>query len=149
MERQVDEVADRLHSAAIHVLRRAVDEDAASGLSRARLSALSVVVFRGPLTLGELAAAEGVRSATMTGIVHGLVGDGLVRRRPSPADGRAVLIDATARGRRLLNRARARRIDLVAARLADLSATELELVARATELVEERFGVRPWRPVDR
>jgi DNA-binding MarR family transcriptional regulator len=85
----------------------------------------------------------------MTGIVHGLVGNGLVRRRPSPADGRAVLIDATARGRRLLNRARARRIDLVAARLADLSATELELVARATELVEERFGVRPWRPVDR
>jgi DNA-binding MarR family transcriptional regulator len=149
MDRQVDEVADRLHSAAIHVLRRAVEEDAASGLSRARLSALSVVVFRGPLTLGELAAAEGVRSATMTGIVHGLVGDGLVRRRPSPADGRAVLIDATARGRRLLNRARARRIDLVAARLADLSATELELVARATQLVEERFGVRPWRPVDR
>jgi DNA-binding MarR family transcriptional regulator len=149
MERQVDEVADRLHSAAIHVLRRAVDEDAATGLSRARLSALSVVVFRGPLTLGELAAVEGVRSATMTGIVHGLVGDGLVRRRPSPADGRAVLVDATARGRRLLNRARARRIDLVAARLADLSASELELVARATELVEERFGMRPWRPVSR
>jgi DNA-binding MarR family transcriptional regulator len=149
MESQVDEVADRLHSAAIHVLRRAADEDAASGLSRARLSALSVVVFRGPLTLGELAAAEGVRSATMTGIVHGLVGAGLVRRRPSPADGRAVLVDATARGRQVLNRARGRRIDLVAARLADLSARELEVVARATELLEERFGVRPWTPVDR
>jgi hypothetical protein len=59
MERQVDEVADRLHSAAIHVLRRAGDEDAASGLSRARLSALSVVVFRGPLTLGDLAGPRG------------------------------------------------------------------------------------------
>lgn len=149
MDRQVDEVADRLHSAAIHLLRRAADEDAGSGLSRARLSALSVVVFRGPLTLGELAAAEGVRSATMTGIVHGLVGDGLVRRRPSPADGRAVLVEATARGRRLLNRARARRIDLVAARLADLNSTDLALLARAAELVEERFGLRPWRPVDR
>jgi DNA-binding MarR family transcriptional regulator len=149
MDRQVVEVADRLHSVAIHVLRRAAEEDAASGLTRARLSALSVVVFGGPLTLGDLADAEGVRSATMTGIVHGLVGDGLVRRRPSPADGRSVLIEPTARGRRLLNRARVRRIDHVAARLADLSAAELELVARAAELVEERFEVRPWRPVDR
>jgi DNA-binding MarR family transcriptional regulator len=149
MQGQVDEVADRLHSAAIHLLRRAAGEDAASGLSRARLSALSVVVFRGPLTLGELADAEGVRSATMTGIVRGLVGDALVRRRPSPEDGRAVLLDATPKGRRLLNRARARRIGLVAARLSDLSETELALVARAAELVEERFGARPWRPVDR
>jgi DNA-binding MarR family transcriptional regulator len=149
MERQVDEVADRLHSAAIHLLRRAAEEDASSGLSRARLSALSVVVFRGPLTLGELAGAEGVRSATMTGIVHGLAGEGLVRRRPSPVDGRAVLVEATARGRRLLNRARVARIDLVAARLADVSEVDLEVLARAAALLEERFGVRPWRPADR
>src|SRR2546423_6725097 len=149
MARQVQEVADLLHSAAIHLLRRAREQDRAASMSPARVSALSVVVFRGPLTLGELAAAEGVRSATMTGIVHGLVRAGLVRRRPSPADGRAVLVDATAKGRRLLNRARGRRIDLVAAHLADLSASELEVVARATELVEERFGVRPWTPVDR
>src|SRR5437763_16990914 len=118
MSRQVEEVADLLHSAAIHLLRRAQEQDRPARISPARLSALSVVVFRGPLTLGELAAAEGVRSATMTGIVHGLVRAGLVRRRPSPADGRPVLVDAAARGRRLLNPARGRRIDLVAAHLA-------------------------------
>lgn len=149
MPRQGVEVADLLHSAAIHLLRRAREQDEASGLSPARLSALSVVVFRGPLTLGELAAAEGVRSATMTGIVNGLEADRLVRRRPHSSDGRAVMIEATAAGRRLLERARARRIDLVASRLGDLSEQERELLWQAGELLEERLALRPWRPVER
>lgn len=135
------EVADRLHSAAIHLLRRAAEEDKAAGLSRARLSALSVVVFRGPLTLGELATAEGVRSATMTGIVNGLERDGLVRRRPHGRDKRSVNIEATGPGRRLLDRARARRIDHVVSKLDDLSDDELELLARAAELLDERFSL--------
>jgi DNA-binding MarR family transcriptional regulator len=134
------EVADRLHSAAIHLLRRAAEEDKAAGLSRARLSALSVVVFRGPLTLGELATAEGVRSATMTGIVNGLESDGLVRRRPHGRDKRSVNIEATGAGRRLLDRARARRIDHVVSKLDDLSSDDLELLARAAELLDERFS---------
>ncbi|MET0562556.1 MAG: MarR family transcriptional regulator [Gaiellaceae bacterium] len=134
------EVADRLHSAAIHLLRRAAEEDKAAGLSRARLSALSVVVFRGPLTLGELATAEGVRSATMTGIVNGLESDGLVRRRPHGRDKRSVNIEATGAGRRLLDRARARRIEHVVSKLDDLSDDDLELLARAAELLDERFS---------
>ena len=134
------EVADRLHSAAIHLLRRAAEEDRAAGQSRARLSALSVVVFRGPLTLGELATAEGVRSATMTGIVNGLESDGLVRRRPHGRDKRSVNIEATGSGRRLLDRARARRIGHVVSKLDDLSDDELELLARAAELLDERFS---------
>lgn len=137
-----NEVADRLHSAAIHLLRRAAEDDRAAGISRARLSALSVVVFRGPLTLGELAAAEAVRSATMSGIVNGLERDGLVRRRPHGRDRRAVNIEATAAGRRLLDRARSVRIDRVASRLDDLSAEELEVLARAAELLEDRFSAR-------
>jgi DNA-binding MarR family transcriptional regulator len=133
------EVADRLHSAAIHLLRRAAEEDRAAGLSRARLSALSVVVFRSPLTLGDLAAAEGVRSATMTGIVNGLERDGLVRRRPHGTDRRAVQVEATAAGRRLLDRARGKRLELIASKLADLSDAELDVLERAADLLEERF----------
>lgn len=140
MPRQVDEVADLLHSAAIHLLRRAREQDRATQISPARLSALSVAVFRGPLTLGELAAAEQVRSATMSGIVNGLEADGLVRRRPHAADGRAVQVEATAAGRRLLQRARTRRIERVAAKLADLSDEELALLRRAGELLETRFA---------
>ena len=142
MKTRKSEVADRLHSAAIHLLRRAAEEDRAAGLSRARLSALSVVVFRGPVTLGELAAAEGVRSATMTGIVNGLERDGLVRRRPHGTDRRAVQVEATPAGRRLLDRARARRLELVASKLADVSDADLDVLERAAELLEERFRLR-------
>jgi DNA-binding MarR family transcriptional regulator len=113
------------------------------------MSALSVVVFRGPLTLGELADAEGVRSATMTGIVNGLEVDGLVERRPHGRDRRSVLVEATASGRRVLARARGRRIDIVATRLAGLAEDDLELLARAARLVEERFALRPWQPLHR
>lgn len=142
MKTRKTEVADRLHSAAIHLLRRAAEEDRAAGLSRARLSALSVAVFRGPLTLGELAAAEGVRSATMTGIVNGLERDGLVRRRPHPIDRRAVSVEVTPAGRRLLERARARRIEHVAAKLEDLTEDDVDLLARAAQLIDERFSLR-------
>ena len=49
--------ADSLHSAAIHLLRKLRRIDAGSGLNAPRLSALSVIVFAGPLTLGQLANA--------------------------------------------------------------------------------------------
>jgi len=61
-------VADGLHSAAIHLLRRVRKQDTKTGEGPARLSALSVLVFGGPKTLGELAAAEQVRPPTMTRI---------------------------------------------------------------------------------
>jgi DNA-binding MarR family transcriptional regulator len=143
------DVADLIHSASIHVLRRAAERDAETGLTRARLSALSVVVFAGPLTLGALAEAEGVRPATMTNIVTALERDGLVRRKPNAADGRSVLIEATAAGIRALQRGRARRINEIAERLDDLDPDELALVWRAGELLEARFGARSWRPLER
>jgi len=141
-------VADLLHSASIHLLRNAREADRASGLTPARLSALSVVVFAGPLTLGALARAEGVRPATMTGIVRGLEADGLVRRRPHGRDARSVLVEATPKGTRLLTRARKERIDTIAERLGDLSGDDLEALWRAGELLETRFARRPWQPVE-
>jgi len=141
------EVADLLHSTAIHLLREAAEQDKAAGLSRARLSALSVAVFGGPLTLGALADAEHVRPATMTGIVSGLEQEGLVRRKKHGGDGRAVLVEATAAGKRLLARARGNRIDAIAERFEDLDADELDVLWQAGVLIEERFGGRPWRPL--
>ena len=143
------DVADLLHSASIHLLRRAREQDAETGLTPARLSALSVLVFRGPLTLGNLAAAEGVRPATMTNLVNALEADGLARRKPHGVDRRAVLVEATAAGRRVLERGRSRRIDAIAERLQDLGRDELELLWRAGQLLEERFALQPWRPLRR
>jgi DNA-binding MarR family transcriptional regulator len=125
-----------LHSAAIHLLRLLREEDVASGVSAARLSALSVVVLGGPVTLGRLAAAEQVRPATISGIVSGLESDGLVRRRRDSRDGRVQWVQATAKGRRILARARRRRIDAFVARLRDLSGEELATLERAAKLIE-------------
>src|SRR5216117_2085747 len=92
------DAADRFHSAAIHALRHVRRDDPEPGLSAARLSALSVLVFGGPRTLGELAAAEHVRPATMTRIVQALDEEGLVRRESDPDDGRVTRLHATSKG---------------------------------------------------
>jgi DNA-binding MarR family transcriptional regulator len=136
MNDDLSSAADRFHSAAIHALRYVAREDPESGLSAARLSALSVLVFAGPKTLGELAAAEQVRPPTMTRIVQGLEQDGLARRAPDANDGRVVRVRATARGRRLLKRARERRISTLAERLSQLEPDQIALVREAAELVD-------------
>ena len=95
-------VADALHSAAIHLLRRVRQEDDEAGVGPARLSALSVLVFGGPQRLTDLARAEQVRPPTMTKVVGALESAGFVRRVADPADARVSRVEATARGRKLL-----------------------------------------------
>jgi DNA-binding MarR family transcriptional regulator len=132
------QLADRLHSAAIHLLRWLRREDAATGLNAPRLSALSVIVFGGaPVTLGQLAAAEQVRAPTMTRLVNGLEADGLVSRRADPGDARVTRIHATARGRALLEAGRARRVEALARTLASLSADDQAVLTRAAALIEQ------------
>jgi DNA-binding MarR family transcriptional regulator len=130
------ETADRLHSAAIHLLRWVRREDVRSGLSAPRLSALSVVVYAGPITLGELAAAEQVRPPTMTRLVAALEAKGLVARLADPADGRVTRIQATARGRQLLTAGRARRVAKLAAAVAALDADTRSTLDRAPAIIE-------------
>ncbi len=129
-------VADRLHSAAIHVLRSLRPADRASGLSGPRLSALSVIVFGGPVRMSALARAEQVRAPTMTLVVRGLEQAGLVRRIVDPGDRRAVLVRATARGRRVLFEARDRRVARLARAVAARSPVERRALLRAAELIE-------------
>jgi DNA-binding MarR family transcriptional regulator len=139
------QTADRLHSAAIHLLRGVRGSDPETGLSPARLSALSVLVFGGPRTLTELAHAEQVRTPTMSAIVGGLEAEGLVRRRPHPRDRRSAVLHATAKGIRLLERGRRRRIETLAARLEGLGRDELRTLSAAAEIMERVFG-QPHAP---
>ena len=88
-------VADALHSAAIHLLRGVRKEDERTGVGPARLSALSVLVFAGPMRLTELAGIEQVKPPTMTKVIAGLEAGGLVRRRADAQDARAVRLEAT------------------------------------------------------
>jgi DNA-binding MarR family transcriptional regulator len=132
----VERVADRLHSAALHLLRRLRAEDDALGVSPPRLSALSVVVYAGPIGIGALATAEGVSPPTMSRLVDGLEREGLVRRAPDPEDARGVLVRATAKGERILTSGRRQRVRTLAEGLAKLSPAEVDAVARWTELIE-------------
>jgi DNA-binding MarR family transcriptional regulator len=136
---QQQEIADRLHSAAIHLLRRVRAQDAASGLSPARLSALSVIVFAGPISLQNLAKAEQVRPPTMSRIVDALQAAGLARRSVNAQDRRAVLIEATRKGSATLQKGRRRRVRLLAAHLARLSATQLVELDRSLRALQEVF----------
>jgi DNA-binding MarR family transcriptional regulator len=130
------DLADRVHSAAIHVLRRVAREDATSGLGGPALSALSVVVFSGPITLGKLAEAERVRPPTMTRTVQGLEAAGLVRREQDEDDRRIVNIHATDRGVEVLQAARARRVAALAASLESLGERDRRALERASDLLE-------------
>src|SRR5919204_2377149 len=130
------EAADRFHSAAIHALRHVRREDPATGVSTARLSALSVLVYGGPHTLGELAGAEQVRPATMTRIAQSLVEDGYALREADPHDRRVVRLSATAKGRRVMQQGRERRVANLARLLERLSPDEVARVHEAAELVK-------------
>lgn len=131
------EVADRLHSAAIHLLRHARKHDVLSQQGPARLSALSVLVFGGPMTLGQLAQAEQVKAPTMSRIVAGLKRAGLARIEADTNDARRIQVTVTAKGERLLQQARQRRIQVVAELLASLGAEELDTLRRAAALIEQ------------
>src|SRR6476659_6061610 len=119
-----DELAARVHSAALHLLRRLAQDDRATGVSAPRLSALSVLVFGGSRTIGALAGLEGVTPPTMTRLVAAMVADGLVVRLEDPADRRIVKVEATGAGRALLLAGRDRRIATLTAMVKTLSPKE-------------------------
>jgi len=136
MSSEAREAADRMHSASIHLLRRVAREDAKAGTSPARLSALSVLVFAGPQTVSELASMERVKVPTMSRLVTAMEGEGLVRRAPHGADGRSVVLHATARGRRVLDRARELRLAALEGLLSQASREELATVRTAAAIVD-------------
>jgi len=136
MDAPLSSLAERLHSAAIHLLRRLRREDEAMGVGPARASALSVLVFAGPLSLGELARAEQVRPPTMSRIVKALEGAGLVRRERDAADARAIRLAATAKGRKLLLAGRRRRVRALVQLLGTLSAREQLILRQSVQLLE-------------
>jgi len=136
-EPDLEAVARALNSGAIHLLRSLAAVDRLAALTPARLSALSVIVFGGPQSLGALAAAEGVAGPTMTRIVDGLAAAGLADRRPDPRDGRAVVIAGTAAGERLMLAAAGRRIAAIASAISGLPAADRRRIVAAAGLLDE------------
>jgi DNA-binding MarR family transcriptional regulator len=134
-----DELASRLHSAVLHLLRRLAREDRATGESPARLSALSVLAFSGPRPIGQLARDERVSAPTMTRLVAGLEADGLVTRTSDPVDRRSQRIAATERGREILVAGRARRVAALEALLVGVAAEDRAALSGAVAIIEQRL----------
>ena len=137
------DLADKLHSAAIHLLRKLRREDESSGLNAPRLSALSVIVFAGPLSLGDLAAAEQVRPPTMTRIVNALEAQHLVTKQRDETDGRSIRLVATPAGKALLMEGRKRRIDALARQIASLGSNDRQKLSEAAKILVELIRAIP------
>jgi DNA-binding MarR family transcriptional regulator len=131
----LEQLASELNSVAIHLLRRIRTADASLGVTPARLSALSVIVFGGPLSMTDLASAEQVAPPTMSKLVAALEHDGFVRREPDPRDGRAVRLIATRSGQRLMQRGRRLRIGRLTAELGTLSPADQAVLQRAAHIL--------------
>jgi DNA-binding MarR family transcriptional regulator len=113
-----------------------VADDQSMGMTPARRSALSVLVFLGPQSLSQLAAAEQVTLPTMSKLVATMEKDGLVRRERDPGDGRVVRLHATAKARRMAEHGRERRLAVLESLLGGASAREVEIVREAAEIVD-------------
>jgi DNA-binding MarR family transcriptional regulator len=130
-------LAELLHSTAIRLLRTLRRVDESSGLTAPRLSALSVIVFNGPITLGKLAEAEQVRPPTMTRIVNALEEQGLVVKAQDTSDGRVIRIASTTKGKRVLVRGRARRVQILTEQMRHLERVKRENLSAALVTIRE------------
>ena len=135
LDAAVIELADGLHSVTIQLLRQVRREDRASGIGPAQLSALSVLVFGGSKSLKQLAEIEQVKPPTMVRIVQALVEQRLAATRADQDDARKLQISATANGRSVMQRARQRRVEVLAGMLNQKSATERLEISRAVAIL--------------
>jgi len=131
------EAADRLHSAAIHLLRRLRIRDRELGIGPAQLSALSVLVFGGPKSLASLAEAEQVKPPTMSRIAAGLSRAKLVYRRTDQQDRRALIIEATEKGVHIMQEGRRRRVEALAAAVRGLPGKEIARLREVAQVMEQ------------
>lgn len=138
--RKPDALAERLHSVAIHLLRRVRRDDPLMGLTPSRASALSVLVFGGARTIGELAKAEQVKAPTMTRLVQALEAEGYVARQADAGDGRVVRVAATTRGRLALEEGRRRRVEHTLELLGRLKAEHIPAVEAAVAALEQALS---------
>jgi len=136
------DAVERFHHLAIVLLRSLRQVDEAHGLAGPRASALSVLVFRGPQSLGELAAAEGVKPPTMSRLVKAMQEEGLVEAEVASHDQRAIRIAASAKGRRLMLRGREKRLAAIRELLRDASAEERKALETVVELLTRALRKR-------
>jgi DNA-binding MarR family transcriptional regulator len=130
------EIAALLHEQFARLTRRLRTLDLPHGMTPERLSALSVIEKRGPISVTALADTEMVRPATMSRMITALVDEGLVKRSDDKNDGRGVLISVTPKGRRAYQRAQEQRLSRFAEVLESLSDEQVGAMRNLAEALE-------------
>lgn len=121
----------RLPEALEHLLRLLRRTATAGNLSMPAAAVLARLVQHGPMRLTELASAEGVSQPAMTQLVTRLERAELARRTTDPSDGRAVVVEVTAAGRRVAQQRRAERAATLHALIAQLDDRDREAIDAA------------------
>ncbi|MFW6204956.1 MAG: MarR family winged helix-turn-helix transcriptional regulator [Actinomycetota bacterium] len=133
-------LAGGMRNAVLRLARRLRTEREDPSLTLTQLSTLGTLLRRGPVTLGELAAAEQVQPPTMTRVVSDLEERGLVAREPDEKDRRLVIVRLTREGEALLAADRERRDAWLNQRLRELTADERAVLRQAVPLLEKLAG---------
>jgi DNA-binding MarR family transcriptional regulator len=139
---EITELAGRLRLASARLHRR-LRQEGDAGLSPSQQSALGTIDLQGPITLGDLAAAEQVTPPTITKVVARLEDEGLIDRTVDASDRRIIRVSTTREGRRRLEHSRARRNAFLAARLEELGPDAVRRLHDAIDALEAlaRVGV--------
>lgn len=127
--------AARLRVAVARLSRR-LRQEVSPAVTPSQLSALTRLDRGGPMSVGDLAAAERVSASTLTRIVAALEGDGLISREPDPGDRRVARVAVTPAGHDLLEAARARGTGYLVERIAELEDEEAAVLAAAVPVLE-------------
>jgi DNA-binding MarR family transcriptional regulator len=112
--------------------------DLVQDLSWERLSTLSVVARREPVSISDLSVAEEVTAPTISRTVAALQNQALVRCISSRSDRRSVLVTSTAKGRATLRKGMARTLEQIADLLGRLDVAELEAMANVIRQAREK-----------
>ena len=131
-----DDVA-RLRAVLGKLSRRLRQTKTSASLTPTQLAVLFAVVRAGSIGAGELAAREGMNPTMLSRAIGNLADAGLVRRETDPADRRSALVVPTAAGRKLHDRARSERNDVLARALGAASDQDREAIAAALPALEE------------
>jgi DNA-binding MarR family transcriptional regulator len=132
----LDEIT-RLRLAIARVSRRLRTVPAGQGLTPTQLSVLAATVRAGSVRVSELATDEDLNPTMLSRIVSKLEAEGLLRRAADPDDARAVVVHATASGRRRHERIRAERTQALTQVLDQLDPTHVEVLVAAIPAIEE------------
>ncbi|MBF6546284.1 MarR family winged helix-turn-helix transcriptional regulator [Nocardia brasiliensis] len=130
------ELADNLARVMGEFTRRSIRLPTAEKHTFTTLSVLHTLVHRGPLRLTALKETEQITQPAITQLVQRLERDGLVRRSPDPADGRATLVAVTADGARIVQTRHQERVCRLAELAEALSAEERRAIAAALPALE-------------